>query len=136
MSSVANTASEPESVDGSFRPQRDPTVRMVSIDDEVILVESNGRLHVLNATASLLWECFDGTVTIAELADEIATEMDVARQDVLSDTLRAAQHFVDRGIVSDGREPFAAVAHVSSVSDARNDAPGPEPHVLVEPPNT
>jgi PqqD family protein of HPr-rel-A system len=52
---------------------RAATVHAVSLDGEAVLYDSPlGRLHVLNASAALVWDCLDGSVTGAQLASELA----------------------------------------------------------------
>lgn len=60
----------------------------VELDGEVVVLEeSTGALHVLNPTAAVLWQCFDGHSTLREIADDLAAvveDADVAtiRRDV------------------------------------------------------
>jgi hypothetical protein len=144
MSTLIDSSSDPESIDGSFVPRRDAAVQCVTIDGEAILVDGASGLHVLNPTASLLWECFDGDVTIAELADEIAAEMQVPTEQVLDDSIRVAQEFAVRGIVSDARVPVLEPSDASTAIDdavpaaaieAAAVAPVSGPQVLADPPN-
>jgi PqqD family protein of HPr-rel-A system len=45
----------------------------VTLDGEAVLYDSpHGRLHVLNASATLVWECLDGSVTGGGLARDLA----------------------------------------------------------------
>jgi hypothetical protein len=130
MTTPTDTPIDPLSIDGTFLPRRDTAAQLVPIDGEAILVDGASGLHVLNATASLLWECFDGEVTLSELADEIATEMRVPADQVLDDTIRVAQDFAVRGIVSDARVP------VVDPSDVLPElAPVTGLRVLADPPN-
>jgi hypothetical protein len=141
---VTDTRIDPESIDGSFAPQRNVAVQLVPVGSEAILVDGASGLHILNATASLLWECFDGSVTLSELADEIATEMEVPRDQVLEGTILIAQDFVARGIVSDARAPVVEPTDISSDKETASavpteplPAPAPVtgPRVLADPPN-
>ena len=60
----------PDAIDESFAPARSPDAYAVVLDGEaVVLDERLDRLHLLNHTATLLWQLFDGAVTLAELAD-------------------------------------------------------------------
>jgi len=49
-----------------------PGVRAARCADEVVLLDStNARLHVLDATAALVWHCLDGETSIDELVHDI-----------------------------------------------------------------
>lgn len=46
---------------------------MVEIDGEgVVFDDETCHLYLLNPVATLVWHCLDGTVSVAELADELA----------------------------------------------------------------
>ena len=75
-------------------------VHAVVIDGEgVLLDERADRLHLLNHTAILLWQLYDGTVTLAELATEIAEEMPADRDAVLSDVIAITTHLADEELL-------------------------------------
>jgi hypothetical protein len=136
MSRVIDAPIDPESVDGSFVPRRDAAVQVAHLDGEAILVDRLHGLHVLNPTASLLWVCFDGDVTLAELADEIATEMRVSSDVVLTDAIRVAQDFVVRGMLDDARALMPEAVDPPAPPDAlQAREPGGPPRVLADPPN-
>jgi hypothetical protein len=129
---VIDAGLDPESIDSAFAPRRNAAVQLVPVDGEGILVDGTGALHVLNPTASLLWECFDGDVTIAELADEIAAALDVAPDAVLADAVRIAREFVERGILEDAR--IAESAPIDASPSLVRAGAGPQ--VWPEPPNS
>ena len=79
-------------------PQRCTGVRGVEIDDESVLYdERDGRLHLLNWSASAVWWSINGTATVEDLATALATrfhaEADAMRGDVITllDVLGAEQ---------------------------------------------
>lgn len=81
-------------IDAGFVPARSPAVYTVEIDGEAVLLdEDERRLHHLNATAALVWQCIDGIASVAELAVEISDELDVPYSEVLHDTLGIVHHF-------------------------------------------
>jgi hypothetical protein len=139
MATHLDTPIDPESIDGSFLPRRDASVQIVAVDGEAILVDRGSGLHLLNPTAFLLWQCFDGEVTLAELADEISTEMGVPSDEVLTHTISVAQEFAVRRVLVDGRTPTVEASEPPVPSDALEarevPEPGTTPRVLADPPN-
>jgi hypothetical protein len=132
---------DPEDVDGSFQPLRDSAVRVEPIGDEAVLIDRFGGVHAVNSTAWLLWECFDGDVTLTALADEIATELAVSRDDVLADSIGIARDLVRLGMVVDARLPVTVPDYDEIAGNGDDGAPdvsdlGEPPFVLAEPPNT
>jgi hypothetical protein len=73
-------------VDGSFVPRARPVASVV-VDGEAVLHHA-GALHHLNPTATVVWQCCDGEVTVdalaVELAEAFAVDVDTARGDVLT----------------------------------------------------
>ena len=59
-----------DDLDDAFAPRRRPDVTSVELDGESVLY-SQEIVHRLDAIATVLWNCFDGTVTIAELVDDL-----------------------------------------------------------------
>jgi hypothetical protein len=79
----------PEDIDESFAPAPAQSVVSSRFADELLLVDkSTGRIHVLNAVGAVVWECFDGKVTLGQLALELSeaykAPLDRVRQDVLT----------------------------------------------------
>jgi hypothetical protein len=59
-------------VHDAFAPRRRPDVTSVELDGEGVLY-SDSVIHRLDAIATVLWNCFDGTVTVAELVDDLCS---------------------------------------------------------------
>jgi hypothetical protein len=79
-------------------------------DDEVLIVDSQtGRIHVLNPVAAIVWECFDGTVTLDELAPELAEVFNAPVEVVLADIVAMARQLGDLGLLT-GVTSFVPVA--------------------------
>ncbi|HEX5613981.1 MAG TPA: PqqD family peptide modification chaperone [Acidimicrobiia bacterium] len=55
-----------------FAPRRRPEVTSVELDGEGVLYYGE-TIHRLDALATVLWNCFDGTVTIGELVEDLGT---------------------------------------------------------------
>jgi len=84
-------------------PARGAHVYAVEIDGEAVLLdESDNRLHRLNATAALLWACFDGTTTVRQIATEVSEEFGLPYDTVLADVLAVADDLREQGLL---REP-------------------------------
>lgn len=77
----------PDDIDVHFVPSPVADVAEVVIDDEVLLVGNSGYPLVLNPTGSLVWQCLDGEVSLAELITEFSEELNldaaVVEQDVV-----------------------------------------------------
>jgi PqqD family protein of HPr-rel-A system len=70
------------------------------VDGEGVLFDTDtAAMFVLNDTATLLWQCLDGTVTLAELAADVAETFGIDRTTAERDVLRLAQDLADRGLL-------------------------------------
>lgn len=97
---MADAAARPV-IDETFAPARADHTYTVELDGEaVVLDEVEQRLHLLNHSATLLWAVFDGHATLAELAQEIASELELPEAEVLDDSLRAARELADEGLLA------------------------------------
>jgi PqqD family protein of HPr-rel-A system len=60
-------------VTAPIKPKTRDELAAVELDGEIVVYDqSNGRLHALNPTASVVFKFLDGTATMKELADDIA----------------------------------------------------------------
>lgn len=92
-------------IDASFTPCRATTAYTEVLDGEcVILDERANRLHHLNATATVVWTCFDGTGTVTEIAADLATEFAADPATTEADVLALARELGARGLLV-GVEP-------------------------------
>jgi hypothetical protein len=128
----------PEAIDDGFVARRVPDVHTVEVDGEAVLL-NEGRLHLLNATGALVWACFDGEGTIAEIAADISEGLGVPYETVLDDTLAVARELGEEGLLASVRPTDA-----DAVPDtAHNNGAIPEPaskwasdpRFIDEPPN-
>jgi hypothetical protein len=128
----------PEAIDKGFVARRGAGVHTVEVDGEAVLL-NDGRLHLLNATGALVWACFDGAGTIAEIAADISEGLGVPFETVLGDTLSVARHLGEEGLL-------ASVTPAATEDDSRetSEDTGPEqapskwssdPRFIDEPPN-
>lgn len=64
-------------------------VEWADLDGEVVVFhERTGRVRTLNATAGLVWRFLDGTVTVADLAGDLAAELGVDPEQARADLTR------------------------------------------------
>jgi Coenzyme PQQ synthesis protein D (PqqD) len=138
MSPSRHTEVSPEAIDQGFVALRSPSVHTVEVDGEAVLL-NEGRLHLLNATGALVWACFDGDGTIAEIAADISDGLGVPYDTVLQDTLAVARELGAEGLLDavapaeSEQGPDAADQVVARVTDSKWAS---DPRFVDEPPNT
>ena len=72
--------------DHSSRPRVADDVAWALVDNEVVAFEAMGpAVHLLSASAAMLWQCFDGTTTISELASDVAAAFQLSGDRALAD---------------------------------------------------
>jgi hypothetical protein len=92
-------------VDRDFIPVPAPGVGFVDADGEAILVvEATNAFHLLNQTAALLWRCFDGESSIADICFDLADVLEIPFDQALDDTLEVTVGLVWQGLVYDARD--------------------------------
>jgi Coenzyme PQQ synthesis protein D (PqqD) len=122
----------PDAIGPDFTPQRGTAVHTVEIDGEAVLLDE-GHLHLLNATGSLVWACFDGTGTIAEIATDISEGLGAHYEAVLDDTLAIARQLGGEGLLE------SVTPNTDEVDPAPATPPSKwssDPRFVDEPPNT
>ena len=130
---LTRVPTDPNIVSETFVPARVSTVDELVVEGEAILHDhTTERVHLLNPTAALLWKCFDGETTLAELAFEIADEMDIPVAGVLTDIVRVTSDLVEEGVLLDARA--SRVENTGPVPSTAEPEPG-LPRLLVDPPN-
>ena len=113
---------EPSSINGDFSPRRASLVTGVELDGEAVLYsEQANTVHVLNRTATLVWNCLDGDGDLDSLAEELSaafgTDVGVLRDDVI-DIVRM---FGRQGLLADVEADPAVVSAQTLRSDAGSD---------------
>jgi len=89
-----------DSIDDAFAPARGGHVHTVVLDGEgVLLDEHENRLHLLNVTATLLWQLYDGATTLADLADDLSAELGGGRATILADLVTISRHLGSEGLL-------------------------------------
>ncbi|MGH9073406.1 MAG: HPr-rel-A system PqqD family peptide chaperone, partial [Acidimicrobiales bacterium] len=88
------------SIDGSFVAVAKPSVASVELDGEGVLYdEEAGASHLLNATATAVWSCLDGSGTLDEIAAELADAFGADAQTVRHDVIALVQQFGRQGLL-------------------------------------
>ena len=124
-------------VDGTFVPARTPAVEAVDAEGEAVLVdEVTDQVHQLNSTGALLWACFDGASSVADICFDLADVLDVPFEQVLADTLAVVDQLLRQGLLYDGRSgpPDRTTTGTLSPADQSGDVPRRR-RLLEEPPN-
>jgi len=89
-------------------PSRSADTFVVELDGEaVVLDERANRLHLLNHTATLVWNCLDGEVDLAGLAREIAEVLELPYEQVLAETLSVVTDLGGEGLIDGVSAPEA-----------------------------
>ena len=97
---MSDGMARPDSIDEAFVPARSMSAYVVELDGEaVVLDEAANRLHLLNRTATLIWNCLDGEVDIRGLAAEIGEILDLPQREVLTDTLAVIRDLGAEGLL-------------------------------------
>lgn len=88
-------------MDETTAPARATFVHAVVLDGEAVLLdEQENRLHLLNHTATLLWQLYDGETPLEVLAGEISDELGLGRGPVLADLVAVSQQLADEGLLA------------------------------------
>jgi hypothetical protein len=84
----------------AFVPALVAAAAMAVVDSEaVILDEEAGSTHLLNATGSLVVQCFDGESTLAEIAADVAEAFRAPLELVSEDILTLCRELGDAGML-------------------------------------
>jgi hypothetical protein len=130
----------PECIGSDFVAIARSEVASVEVDGEIVLYDdATRRLHRLNPTASALWQCLDGTGTLADIAADIAEVYRTDVSAVLDQVIAVARQFGAEGLLVGVGDPIDlgdGSAQDGPDGAASSDAPetgAPDPFVL-EPP--
>src|SRR4029079_14691280 len=94
--SIDTVEIEPEESDGDFVPHARSDVAAVHVERESVIgavPEGSSYLQTcaLNESGSIVWQCFDGSGTIDEIAADIAAVFDAAPEAIAADVLTIAR---------------------------------------------
>ena len=91
----------PDQIDLSHFPVGREEITSVELDGEAVLYdESTQAMHVLNPTATVVWSCCDGTVSVDQLIDELAEAYGVEREVVADDVLGLVREFGHQNLLA------------------------------------
>jgi len=76
-------------------------VAAVELDGEAVLLDGDtGAVHTLNPTATLVWQCCDGTTSVREIIDDLAAVFpDAGRAGIAADVLELARSIGRQGLL-------------------------------------
>lgn len=95
-------AVRPDAISGAHAPRRRAGLHTTLVRDEAVLLDDrSGRLHHLNATAALVWQCLDGDVSIDELATEVAESFGQSAGAVRDGLAGLVRSFGHQGLLED-----------------------------------
>jgi hypothetical protein len=81
-------------------PARREDVTSVDLDGEVV-VYADGAIHKLDRIATMLWNAFDGVVTLRELAEDLATIYpDASEAQILDDIVHCVDALRAQGLLA------------------------------------
>ncbi|MGI8759011.1 MAG: PqqD family protein [Acidimicrobiales bacterium] len=87
-------------IDETFVPRARSTLALAELDGEVVLLdEEQGVVHVLNATATLVWSRCDGSASLGEIVSELTASFGGDQRAVQKDVMAVVDILVRRGLV-------------------------------------
>ena len=94
------TAMQASDIGASFVPVRAASAYTVEIDSEaIVLDEEQNRLHLLNATATIVWACFDARSTLAAIAADVAENVGLTTTQVTDELVALARTLGAEGLL-------------------------------------
>jgi len=98
---------ELRTIDAHFAPAPWPWVASVELDGEVVLYdEDTGRVHLLNESASIVWQLLDGESTIEQIGRDVAGAAGVEPLEVISQVIDLVRMLAGVGVIR-GFDPAA-----------------------------
>lgn len=90
----------PEEIGPDFAPRRHGGVTGVELDGEMVLYSGEGGMHKLDPVAAVLWNCFDGSVTIAEVVGDLdSVYEDASTERITGDVLACVRELGRQGLL-------------------------------------
>lgn len=82
------------------RPRRRPQIAWVQLDGEAVLYdEESGDVHVLNPTGAIVWECLDGSITVAEVVGDLEAAYGDTTGTIRRDVMQLVTTLADAGLL-------------------------------------
>lgn len=118
--------------------RRTDLVEEVLDGETVIWDRRDCSLHILNRTATIVWQCLDGATDIRQLARELSDAFGIDRDKMANDVVETVRSFGDQGLlegVTGVKEPVEEEARPAKGSDvAVSQEPNHRPRFLPPPP--
>ena len=86
-----------------FAPRRHPGTTSVELDGEVVAYR-DGAMHRLDRIATMLWNAFDGSTTLGELADDLSAVYSEPRDKILGDIVACVAELSRQGLLAPDHE--------------------------------
>jgi hypothetical protein len=145
---MAEELVQPGEIGIDFIPERRASLASIEIEGEgLVFDEDGGSWHHLNTIAQLIWNCCDGSGTIAEIAVDISDIFGEEPKTVRQSVLETVRQFGQQGLLESvepnesghsqhahGHAPLHD--HLGEVQDADGQRKGPEPKFLAVPPSS
>ena len=88
-------------IGAASRPKRsDRVLSQRASDATVLLALDNWRYYEVNDVGARVWECCDGTRSVAEVVTAVAAEYDVTEETVLADVRGLLADMVGEGLLT------------------------------------
>jgi hypothetical protein len=95
----------PEDIGPTFVPRTAHQVFAVELDGEAVLYQEEANsIHVLSASATIVWKLLDGASTIADIVEDLAAVFSVPGEQMVQDVLLAVREFGTQGLL-EGVDP-------------------------------
>ena len=82
---------------------------LVLRDEMVIVHEPSGRAHVLNQSGALIWQCLDGTSSLADIANDVADVFSLPPEGVQQQVVDLVRSLGTLGMLADVSPHLAAL---------------------------
>lgn len=114
---------DPEDIDGRFVATHADHVAAVELDGEAVLYHEELRtVCVLNPTATVVWNCLDGSSDLDSLCVDLAAAFSVEMEAIRQDVLGIVREFGRQGLLSEVEpDPEVVAAHTLSSLEVPDD---------------
>lgn len=84
----------------SWAPSHCPDLTVVVIEDDIVILDRDGQLHVLTSTAAEIWRRCDGASSVADIVDNLSRSYRVADGPIGRDIAEFLQRLLALGLVT------------------------------------
>lgn len=87
-------------MDAGWRPRHRDTLAVEEVEEDLLVYDPvKDQVHLLNVTASAIWELCDGTRTVSEIARELGERVVSGDHDIIKDVECTLGEFREKGLV-------------------------------------